>query len=851
MFNIGVVIGSGFIDRAFRIAMLTKDGESYVSLKQDICFSIPSICSADLAARCGLDAFPENAIQLNARIEVLKRLREVQRQVEVAVVGLSRQLHSIYETLRSKDPSQWTEVTASEVANMIHKNPTAIEIYAIHKLLMDNPMRFLASNQYAANQTFRIRPMNEVKDLEQVQQWVREKSPALGRFISKAREVADVQVKLRESSREDQPSYVKGEHLWSETDKTIIRLCVASLGHQRSIQLNPYLALVGHIIRHFYDMRTVKHDDHEIHRLLMDIGVFTPWEDLLAIDAGYRLDLDTRPAVVQERDQVILRALENSKEIKPHHPEDFYPVDPLESIRHDWGNLAVYVVDDVGAEELDDGFSVERIESEPGSMWLHVHIADPGSVIPPTHFLAQNASQQAESWYTVPRTFPLFPKSLVHHPVHGLSLGIRSKNGIPDRVLTFSAKLDSAGNIVDYAVRAGLVRNVNRISYDSVDVALQIPSPLFEYPFGGAPISKASPAPSDFVEDLKAIREIALKQRERRIAMNWLAFNRNRAEVKRVSKFPSPPNGIVGAQIDTPHLNKGFPNLVYIVSSTRESGDVGFRSVVAEMMKLSCRVAARFFTDRNVPAPYRTGQPLIPTSEKAIEKLLSKRDELGYIQEAEGLTDFIYEPRAQYQLNPGMHFGLAIPEGEGYVRVTSPLRRYNDLVAHWQIHKVLLNEKEGKTSKDGVKGMFDKAWMHNYINTLEIQSQTLKGIQRRHNRYWALNYINNWQQTFKDGKNRHLWPRDPQGNPIPDPLEGLEGYTISGLISNQLVQQVQLNMVIPKLGLQPIVEDVVADLDVGVVLGTKITVNLKDIRLGMKANMITTIDSSRMKWPPS
>jgi hypothetical protein len=796
--------------------------------------------------RCGLEAYPDNNLQLNARIEVLKRLRVVQRHVELAVIGLSRQLPSIYDSLRSKDPDEWTEVTASEVANIIYKNPTATEMYATHKLLMDNPMKFLASNQYTADETFRVRPLNGIKDLLQVQEWVREKAPALDQFIAKGKKVADVQTKLRENSREQQPSYVAAEHSWSETDKVLIRLCVASLAHQRSIQLDPYLVPVGYIIRHFYGMRTVIHDDNEVHRLLMDIGVFAPWQDLLILNTAHKLDLDMRPAVVQERDQNVVRALENSKEPKPRHPEDFYSRDTMESVRHDWGNLPVYVVDDVDAEELDDGISIERIESEPGNLWVHIHVADPGSLIPPTHYLAQKASQQFESWYTVNQSFSLFPKSLIYHPLHGLSLGTKSKNGVPDRVLTFSAKIDPEGNMTDYAVRAGLVRNVKVINYDSVDATLGIPPPIVQYPFGGAPTSQPTPVSSDFVEDLKTLHQIASKQRQRRVAMNWIAFDRTSAIVERTSELPLPPAGIIGAQINAPCLHKGFPSLVYKVTSTRESGEAGFRAVVAEMMKLGCRVGARFLFDRNTPAAYRAGPPMVPVSEAAIETLLSKRDEFGYIKEEEALHYFLYKPPAQYQNSPGLHFGLGVSEGQGYVRVTSPLRRYNDLVAHWQIQSVLLNEKAGKTSKDGVKGMFEREWMEKFVQTLQVKSQTLKGIQRRHDRFWALRYIMNWQQTFENGKNRHLWPRDPQGNPLPDPLEGLEAYICSGLTSNRLVQQLQINVTIPKLGLQPIVEDIPAKYEANMELGKKLAVNMKVIRLGVKANLGLALDEDRM-----
>jgi len=64
----------------------------------------------------------------------------------------------------------------------------------------------------------------------------------------------------------------------------------------------------------------------------------------------------------------------------PLGSEYFYPCDPAEHLRHDFGNFPVSVVDDAGAEELDDGLSIEPVPNEPSSAWIHVHIVDPTSV---------------------------------------------------------------------------------------------------------------------------------------------------------------------------------------------------------------------------------------------------------------------------------------------------------------------------------------------------------------------------------------------------------------------------------------------------------------------------------------
>ena len=61
---------------------------------------------------------------------------------------------------------------------------------------------------------------------------------------------------------------------------------------------------------------------------------------------------------------------------------------PVTHPQHDIGNLSIYVVDDAGADELGNDLSVELVPNEPGSIRIHVHIADPTSVLPPTLVLA-------------------------------------------------------------------------------------------------------------------------------------------------------------------------------------------------------------------------------------------------------------------------------------------------------------------------------------------------------------------------------------------------------------------------------------------------------------------------------
>lgn len=97
------------------------------------------------------------------------------------------------------------------------------------------------------------------------------------------------------------------------------------------------------------------------------------------------------------------------------------------------------------------------------------------------------------------------------------------------------------------------------------------------------------------------------------------------------------------------------------------------RMLVTEAMIMAGEAAARFARERELPFPYTT-QDMAETSERApagLAAMYALRRTL--------------RPR-QYSSQPGPHGGLGL---EIYAQVTSPLRRYLDLVAHQQLRAFL------------------------------------------------------------------------------------------------------------------------------------------------------------------
>lgn len=788
-----------------------SSGELWYPLREDVMFSIPSFTPADLASRCGIQEISTSRVELQARIELLKRLRELDRAVEDAYNLVCQRAGDVYAAVRSPHPDQWASTTVSEVARLSAAKPDTITLLATHKYLMSSPVHFLAHNDYQNTHSFDVRPQSEVEIMETLQSWIRLPEGPVDSFALKAQDVIKQTQGIREASRAEPPSQISARHTWSEDDKCILNFLLQSLRPHRTTQADPYSIGQSAILK-CINPRGPPVNDYEVHKVLMDLGVLSSWQDLVVLRPDLNLDPEEEGTSLRVKDQDALVArgflTPAARSHGPLGPEDFYPTDPLESVRHDFGDLPVFVIDDASAEELDDGVSLERIPSEPGNTWLHVHIADPGSVLPPTHTLAKEALKMSESKYFLQRSWPLFPRSLMHAPGHGLSLG--SKPDLPDRVLTFSIKLDAAGEIIDYRVRAGLIHNVRKYSYDAVDRGLGVPPTACTYPFGGKPQElPLTSIPDAHLKDLRELYGITHRCVKRRLADG--IFNHSEFKATITGHFPATRPTL------TPTHFRGFPELGYAVTSTHDE-DVGARSLVAESMKLACRISSRFCLEHDVPVLRRGSGPFQTATDSDYQKILDHRTPNGYVLYEKSLPYITLSPSAGYSLEPKAHFGVGVAEGEGYVRTTSPLRRYSDLLSHWQIHHALLGSAAPTKSPP-----FSREWLQDYATKLKGQEQLWKGAQRIHDRFWTLAYINRWREATSQGiEHRH------------DPLKNLHGHTLGIPKVNFDTRKYQVEVQIPTLGVHAFLEDLDSS---SLAPGTAVPLEILELRLGTRPQL--------------
>ena len=815
-----VAMGPFYTSRSRQIHTLTTTGEAIPFNEADIMLCVPGFVDQGTMDTCGTTKLHTTDAELAARARVLAKLRLIEKEIEHAIRYVDNRAAKFYDHLKSPNPHEWKKVDIQTAARFYKRpdnpdTPLATKI-AVHKHLMDHPNKFLAHpTAYRETQTFLVRPSVQAQNILDVTTWMRlEGGHTLNEFCDKVKLIMERAKALRQRSTSTTPHEISTDYnqTLTNTDREILCFLLDAFHVQRFTQSDPYSLPTSYILK-----RLGLLDDFEwpvdllgpLQQVLTDLGVFSPWIDGASF-ASRMESLAHRPIIKP------LRA--PAYPSKPLGPEDFYPSDPLEALRHDFGDMPVYVIDDASASELDDGVSIEAIPSEPANYWVHVHIADPTTLLPPTNILAYRAREMSESSYLAYGTRYMLPLETFER----FSLGHTAMAKQPQQVMTFSFKVDTAGDIIDHKVRAALVKNVHLTTYDAVDAILGLPSFAPISPFECPSPSPPSHPPMDpsHARRLKLLYEVSSRLvANRALRPTFSAFSPP-SEVRFTHHIPlhlpSPSKETAISKMHQFKLYGGFPDLSYSVMLP-EAMVRGARAMVSEFMKGACRVASRFGVETGTPLVRRHGPGPSGQDPAAIERLIASRDELGLVDPYEAAKAMVVLPRAVNTLTPKGHWALGIPDGEGYVRVTSPLRRYADLVAHWQIKHTLLANSDPARYGRGKRVVFGEDWLTHYARELTFRDRERRKADKMMGDYWSGVFLKRWL----DGeiKSETLDPKTAV-------FEARPGAT---LIKDGHVGKYRMRSMIDQLGIQGEIA-----LDHPLEIGSRVMVRIADVKKGAR-----------------
>lgn len=259
--------------------------------------------------------------------------------------------------------------------------------------------------------------------------------------------------------------------------------------------------------------------------------------------------------------------------------------------------------------------------------------------------------------------------------------------------LSFGVILDDAGAVQSYEIHSTRIKPTYRLTYEDVDEMLEL----------GV---EAEP-------ELLAIAAASERRRAWRHAQGAITINMPEASIK-----------VSGEEIDIAVIHDSMA-----------------RDLVAEMMILAGEVAARFGQDHGLALPFRSQtQPELPPEEELLGL------PVGPVRDCAIRRCM---PRSEVGITPGRHASLGL---DAYSQVTSPIRRYADLLSHFQI-KAHLRGEPSPFNLETLKELIASGATSAYEATL---------VERQTNRYWSLEYLRRHPQEVWDGVLLR-WLREHEG----------------------------------------------------------------------------------------
>jgi len=239
--------------------------------------------------------------------------------------------------------------------------------------------------------------------------------------------------------------------------------------------------------------------------------------------------------------------------------------------------------------------------------------------------------------------------------------------------LSFAVILDESGGVQDFSIHTSLIKATYRLTYDDVDEMLQ---------WGVQAES-----------ELETIARWAKRREQWRQSQGAISIHMPESSIK---------------------VNGDGDVNVYVLEDSIS------RQLVAEMMILAGEVAARYGQKHGLPVPFRAQpQPELPPEGELLQL------PAGPVRSCAIRRCM---PRSELSITPARHASLGL---DTYTQVTSPIRRYSDLLTHFQI-KAHLRGADLPFSPDEVKDL-----MLTIAST--VQEATL--VERQTNRYWSLEFL--------------------------------------------------------------------------------------------------------------
>lgn len=620
------------------------------------------------------------------------------------------QLDNMYDVVAQNDESaQYTiEEVAAKTLGMPKSKLNDVILFAVHKAAM----RYTFLVQYDRSSLFSdhylVQSKRVAKILETVTGWVHEhqdmlvevamkrdapllKDNPIETFIRKARRLVNLSRKFRsptkmanvgptshrfEPGQDDNPRVIRETETekFNANDRKILEYLQLWCIPPKKMTSGMLRASGSHIMRTTGLYSGLEASAASVPLFLQELGVLAPWENLRLLDLGLRLP---GHGLSRESDQMWEAVQQEAKRLASKGMED-----KMQDLRTHWDDQTIYCVDDPTAHEIDDGISLERVGSD--EFWVRIHVANPSAFIPHDNMIMKYAAMRNQTVYAPERIYPMLPEGLTQEH---FSLAA----GRP--TLTFSAKMNNKGEVLDTDVRNGIAGKVVNMTHSKLRSIFEPESKppsstqSSTLSVGGTFTSQGR---SNMTETLSASDEETF-QTLRQLMLGFRDFRLQNGAME----FPNSPSTSVSINAGTvalePHNMREISTGRYILGDPKiqvrlseinphEVPDLTKTNLVSTLMNLACWVSGRWCAQRNIPAIY-DGTFYHPEYSPLTRGSVAQYGGQSWLDLA--------PPKGVSSSTPLHHTPLGL---DAYIKSTSPLRRYGDLLVHYQIEAALRHE---------------------------------------------------------------------------------------------------------------------------------------------------------------
>lgn len=773
--------------------LYTMQGRRLLVERRSIRFSIPGFVSpheldpirpflpSTLPGPSAVGTFHtiQDDIPRKAGATLISKLQSFDQSTNSVLREYAGRLSQAYEIMAS--PSEVVFARLQDIALKVlqKSDPTDVThemLWAVHKTVFYEPGFVSDPRIHSSSQRWEILPRNLTEEFSKVERWLRDYiegtvmdmthqidstvnvpsrfkdlNPVIG-FVIKVQRLVKDNRKHRpliasnalgtsatkvKSSGTRQPIHRKSTLSKFTTEERSIMAYLGAwcLGNP-SIYTNHLTPTGAMILRATGLYGDLPSDASTAYLLLRETGVIAPWENPYLYSAGLR-STGSHDSQVERRAQAAEEFISSVRSIGG------LPKDSMAGMRKEWQGSTVYCIDDPDATEIDDGISLERIDSNSSEFWVHIHVANPSAFIKPDHPVARFAAIQPQSIYLTEGKYPMLSPRLAQEY---FSLADRRP------CLTFSALLTTGGEIRSTKITPMVINNILHITPQEVNHVLDgdkgsLAEKSTTYTVGTVPeaqplITKHGSLTTSQTDDLRLLSELGRARSMRRPGTGEI--------MDFTLKIPE-PQVYLGNSNGGPTFNKleacrfhGDPGISLEIANANFglSPSSKARTLVSDTMILAGEIAAEWAANRNIPICYRgtTANPADRMSAEAFFKsiLLPSVEARGYVDPSLCLHMFRLVGGAVFGTSPLKHDLIGC---RAYARVTSPLRRFEDMLSHWQIEAALRYEHCTHSSLIGntneVQLPYSRTSLANVLCNIRDQERRVSSIETRSKQHWT------------------------------------------------------------------------------------------------------------------